>query len=81
MRIFFFFWNKTVYYGTMTWEEMMFPFFGVVVPKGHRSEKNNQGRLRVRGWWWRLKPTGNSGNRHESETTSSRQRGTRSLPK
>ena len=25
--------NKTVYYGTMTWEEMMFPFFGVVVPK------------------------------------------------
>ena len=23
--------NKTVYYGTMTWEEMMFPFFGVVV--------------------------------------------------
>ena len=25
--------NKTVYYGTMTWEEMMFPFFGVVVDK------------------------------------------------
>jgi hypothetical protein len=25
--------NKTVYYGTMTWEEMMFPFFGVVVSK------------------------------------------------
>jgi hypothetical protein len=25
--------NKTVYYGTMTWEEMMFPFFGVVVPR------------------------------------------------
>ena len=31
-------WNpnpaKTVYYGEMTWEEMMFPFFGVVVDKG-----------------------------------------------
>ena len=26
--------NKTVYYGEMTWEEMMFPFFGVVVDKG-----------------------------------------------
>ena len=25
--------NKTVYYGEMTWEEMMFPFFGVVVDK------------------------------------------------
>jgi hypothetical protein len=25
--------NRTVYYGTMTWEEMMFPFFGVVVDK------------------------------------------------
>jgi hypothetical protein len=25
--------DKTVYYGTMTWEEMMFPFFGVVVEK------------------------------------------------
>jgi hypothetical protein len=25
--------NKTVYYGEMTWEEMMFPFFGVVVEK------------------------------------------------
>jgi hypothetical protein len=25
--------NKTVYYGEMTWEEMMFPFFGVVIDK------------------------------------------------
>jgi hypothetical protein len=25
--------NKTVYYGEMTWEEMMNPFFGVVVDK------------------------------------------------
>jgi hypothetical protein len=25
--------SKTVYYGEMTWEEMMFPFFGVVVDK------------------------------------------------
>jgi len=26
--------NKMVYYGEMTWEEMMFPFFGVVVDMG-----------------------------------------------
>jgi len=26
--------NRTVYYGDMTWEEMMFPFFSVVVDKG-----------------------------------------------
>jgi hypothetical protein len=25
--------NKTVYYGDMTWEEMMFPFFSIVVDK------------------------------------------------
>jgi hypothetical protein len=25
--------NKTVYYGDMSWEEMMFPFFSVVVDK------------------------------------------------
>jgi len=31
--------NKTVYYGTMTWEEMMFPFFGVVVDKSAAPEK------------------------------------------
>jgi len=26
--------NRTVYYGQMTWEEMMSPFFGVVVDRG-----------------------------------------------
>jgi len=26
--------NRTVYYGEMSWEEMMFPFFGVVVDRG-----------------------------------------------
>jgi len=26
--------NKTVYYGSMTWEEMMNPFYSVVVPSG-----------------------------------------------
>jgi len=26
--------NRTVYYGTMTWEEMMNPFYSIVVPKG-----------------------------------------------
>jgi len=26
--------NRTVYYGTMTWEEMMNPFYSVVVPAG-----------------------------------------------
>ena len=25
--------NRTVYYGDMTWEEMMFPFFSVIVDK------------------------------------------------
>jgi hypothetical protein len=25
--------NQTVYYGDMTWEEMMFPFFSVTVPQ------------------------------------------------
>ena len=30
--------NKTVYYGDMTWEEMMFPFFSVVVDKGVDAE-------------------------------------------
>lgn len=25
--------SKTVYYGDMTWEEMMFPFFSVIVDK------------------------------------------------
>lgn len=31
--------NKTVYYGEMTWEEMMFPFFGVVVEKDADPKK------------------------------------------
>ena len=31
--------NKTVYYGEMTWEEMMFPFFGVVVDKNADPRK------------------------------------------
>jgi hypothetical protein len=26
--------EQTVYYGDMTWEEMMYPFFSVVVEKG-----------------------------------------------
>jgi hypothetical protein len=26
--------SRTVYMGTMTWEEMMFPFFSLVVDKG-----------------------------------------------
>jgi hypothetical protein len=26
--------SKTVFYGDMTWEEMMFPFFSVVVDQG-----------------------------------------------
>lgn len=31
--------NQTVYYGDMTWEEMMFPFFSVTVDKGKESQK------------------------------------------
>jgi len=31
--------NKTVYYGQMTWEEMMSPFFGVVVDRGTDVKK------------------------------------------
>jgi len=31
--------NQTVYYGDMTWEEMMFPFFSVTVEKGKEKEK------------------------------------------
>jgi hypothetical protein len=31
--------NKTVYYGQMTWEEMMSPFFGVVVRKDTDPKK------------------------------------------
>jgi len=31
--------NQTVYYGDMTWEEMMFPFFSVTVDKGLDTRK------------------------------------------
>jgi len=31
--------NRTVYYGEMTWEEMMSPFFGVIVPAGSDASK------------------------------------------
>jgi hypothetical protein len=31
--------NRTVYYGTMTWEEMMNPFYSVVVPAGTDASK------------------------------------------
>ena len=31
--------NKTVYYGDMTWEEMMFPFFSVVVDHGEEKKR------------------------------------------
>lgn len=31
--------NQTVYYGDMTWEEMMFPFFSVTVDKGTDTKK------------------------------------------
>lgn len=36
--------NRTVYYGEMTWEEMMFPFFGVVVDKDADPKKIMTGR-------------------------------------
>src|SRR5579864_1050658 len=36
--------NKTVYYGEMTWEEMMNPFFGVVVDKNADPKKVITGR-------------------------------------
>ena len=41
--------NKTVYYGTMTWEEMMFPFFGVVVPKETNPDKIIKSRFEFAG--------------------------------
>jgi hypothetical protein len=31
--------NRTVYYGDMTWEEMMFPFFSVVSDKSVEPKK------------------------------------------
>ncbi len=42
--------NKTVYYGEMTWEEMMFPFFGVVVdPKADPRKIISGGAATPRG--------------------------------
>jgi hypothetical protein len=35
--------NKVVYYGEMTWEEMMFPFFGVVVDRDADASRILQG--------------------------------------
>ncbi len=31
--------NRTVYYGEMTWEEMMMGFFGVVVDKDNSADR------------------------------------------
>ncbi len=31
--------SRTVYYGEVTWEEMMFPFFGVVVKRDADPQK------------------------------------------
>ena len=36
--------NKTVYYGEMAWEDMMFPFFGVVIDKSADPSKILLGR-------------------------------------
>jgi hypothetical protein len=41
--------NKTVYYGNMTWEEMMFPFFGVVVDKNVDPRKIIKAGARLPG--------------------------------
>lgn len=41
--------NKTVYYGEMTWEEMMFPFFGVVVDQDADPAKIITTRIRAPG--------------------------------
>ncbi len=41
--------NRTVYYGEMTWEEMMFPFFGVVVDKDADPKKIISTRNRTPG--------------------------------
>jgi hypothetical protein len=41
--------NKTVYYGEMTWEEMMNPFFGVVVDKNTDPNKILIGRGPIPG--------------------------------
>jgi hypothetical protein len=39
--------NRTVYMGTMTWEEMMFPFFSLVVDKNVDPKKIIKGRIGV----------------------------------
>jgi len=41
--------NRTVYYGEMTWEEMMFPFYGVVVDKDADPKKIVTGRTPTPG--------------------------------
>jgi hypothetical protein len=41
--------NRTVYYGEMTWEEMMFPFFGVVVDKNADPKKIISTRVAASG--------------------------------
>jgi hypothetical protein len=41
--------NRTVYYGEMTWEEMMFPFFGVVVDKNVDPRKILSGTSPIPG--------------------------------
>ena len=44
--------NKTVYYGEMTWEEMMFAFFGVVVDKNTDPQKILSGDPERYTWQW-----------------------------
>jgi hypothetical protein len=39
--------NRTVYYGEMTWEEMMFAFFGVVVDKDNPADRRKIIQTRV----------------------------------
>ena len=41
--------NKTVFYGEMTWEEMMFPFFGVVVDRNTDPKKIVKSKVRTNG--------------------------------
>ena len=41
--------NRTVYMGTMTWEEMMFPFFSMVVDKSVDPKKIIKGRIGAPG--------------------------------
>jgi hypothetical protein len=40
--------NQTVYYGDMTWEEMMFPFFSVTVDPGGEYRRGSFGLFAVR---------------------------------